>query len=45
MKTLRLLVLTLGVVVLGVGSSAVAGAAVGHRGKVTCHGGTGSAVT
>ena len=40
MKTVRLLVLALGVVVLGVGSSAVAGAAVAHHGKVTCHGGT-----
>ena len=40
MKGLRLLVLPLAVVVFGVGSSAVAGAAVAHHGKVTCHGGT-----
>lgn len=40
MKTVRLLVLLLAVVVLGVGSSGVAGAAVAHHGKVTCHGGT-----
>jgi hypothetical protein len=36
----RLLVLSLGVVVCGAGSTAVAGAAVAHHGKVTCHGGT-----
>jgi hypothetical protein len=40
MKGLRLVVLSLAVVVVGVGSSAVAGAAVAHHGKVTCHGGT-----
>ena len=40
MKSLRLFVLPLAVVVFGVGSSAVAGAAVAHHGKVTCHGGT-----
>jgi hypothetical protein len=39
MKSLRLLVLPLAVVLFGVGSSAVAGAAVAHHGKVTCHGG------
>ena len=40
MKTVRLLVLALGVVVCGVGSSAAASAAVTHHGKVNCHGGT-----
>ena len=40
MKSWRLLALPLAVVVFGVGSSAVAGAAVAHHGKVTCHGGT-----
>ena len=40
MKSWRLFALPLAVVVFGVGSSAVAGAAVAHHGKVTCHGGT-----
>jgi hypothetical protein len=40
MRSLRLRVRTLGILVCGVGSSAVAGAAVAHHGRVTCHGGT-----
>jgi hypothetical protein len=45
MKTMRLLVVMLGVAVCGIGSSAAAGAAVAHHGKVTCHGGTVAAGT